>query len=78
MELGHPEAMKQIVAGGVGVCWLFESAVRLEVQNGTLKEVRVEGVDIEGPVFLVHRTDKFFSVVHRDLIQLIKQSLATA
>jgi DNA-binding transcriptional LysR family regulator len=76
VELGHPEAMKQMVAGGVGVCWLFESAVRAELANGTLKELAVEGVDIYGPIFLVHRTDKFLSAVHRGLISEIKEQLA--
>jgi DNA-binding transcriptional LysR family regulator len=76
VELGHPEAMKQMVAGGVGVCWLFESAVRTELANGTLKELVVEDVDIHGPIFLVHRTDKFLSAVHRGLISEIKEQLA--
>jgi LysR family transcriptional regulator, low CO2-responsive transcriptional regulator len=75
VELGHPEAMKQMVARGVGVCWLFESAVRPELESGTLKEMRVEGVEIAGPIFLVHRTDKFFSAVHRGLIEQFKEAL---
>jgi DNA-binding transcriptional LysR family regulator len=77
VELGHPEAMKQMVAGGVGVAWLFESAVRRELENQTLTELRVDGIDIDGPIFLVHRTDKFFSPVHRGLIAQFKNAFAT-
>jgi LysR family transcriptional regulator, low CO2-responsive transcriptional regulator len=76
VELGHPEAMKQMVASGVGVCWLFESAVRHELENQSLKELHVEGVDIWGPIFLVHRTDKFFSALHRSLIERLTDQLA--
>jgi LysR family transcriptional regulator, low CO2-responsive transcriptional regulator len=76
VELGHPEAMKQMVASGVGVCWLFESAVRHELENKSLKELHVEGVDIWGPIFLVHRTDKFFSALHRSLIEQLTDQLA--
>jgi DNA-binding transcriptional LysR family regulator len=72
VEFGHPEAMKQMVASGVGVCWLFESAVTDELLNRTLKEVTVEGVEIVGPIYFVRRTDKFLSAVHRDLVEALK------
>lgn len=78
VELGHPEAMKQMVRSGVGVSWLFESAVSRELADGTLREVRVEDFAIEGPVYFVHRTDKLFSRVHCDLVELCKARFAGA
>jgi len=75
IELGHPEAMKQMVASGVGVSWLFESAVQAELASGALREVRVADVEMKGPVYFVHRTDKFFSALHRDLIVTLREQL---
>jgi DNA-binding transcriptional LysR family regulator len=77
VELGHPEAMKQMVAVGMGVCWLFESAVRKELLNGTLREIKTEGVEIEGPIYFVRRSDKIFSPTHRALIDAIKAHLSS-
>lgn len=76
VELGHPEAMKQMVRAGMGVCWLFESAVRQELANGSLREIKADGLEIAGPIYFVRRSDKIFSPVHRSLIENIKEHLA--
>ncbi|MBS4214851.1 MULTISPECIES: LysR substrate-binding domain-containing protein [Neobacillus] len=43
MEIGDTEAMKRTVENGLGVGILFYSAVKSEVQKGTLKVMRISG-----------------------------------
>jgi DNA-binding transcriptional LysR family regulator len=76
IQLGHPEAMKRATMAGLGVAVLFRSAVRSELATGTLREIEVEDVDLAGPVYLVHRKDKLFSAVHRELIDAIRLDFA--
>jgi len=71
-ELGHPEAMKILVEAGLGVSCLFRSAVSRELAEGTLRELTLADAHMEGPIYLIHRKDKLFSAVHRDLIEAIR------
>jgi DNA-binding transcriptional LysR family regulator len=76
IQLGHPEAMKRATMAGLGVAVLFRSAVRSELATGQLREIEVEDVHLAGPVYLVHRKDKLFSAVHRELIDAIRLDFA--
>ena len=76
IQLGHPEAMKRATMAGLGVAVLFRSAVRSELETGRLREIVVEDVSLAGPVYLVHRKDKLFSAVHRELIEAIRIDFA--
>jgi LysR family transcriptional regulator, low CO2-responsive transcriptional regulator len=76
IQLGHPEAMKRATMAGLGVAVLFRSAVESELENGALREIEVDDVDLAGPVYLIHRKDKLFSAVHRELIDAIRLHFA--
>ncbi len=76
IELGHPEAMKQVVSSGLGVSWLFRSSVRPELSRGTLREVVVAGVKLSGTMYLISRRDRFLSPLHEELLSEIRRFLA--
>jgi len=76
LELGHPEAMKRAARAGLGVSMLFRSAVAEDLAQGTLREVRIAGTDLQIPVYLVHRKDKEFSPPHRELIGDVRAAFA--
>lgn len=75
MELGHPEAMKQVVSSGLGVAWLFRNSVRPELRRGALREVAIAGVNLTGPVYLIHRQDKVMSQLHKEFVAELKEFL---
>jgi LysR family transcriptional regulator, low CO2-responsive transcriptional regulator len=75
LQLGHPEAMKRAVGDGLGVTLLFRSAVARELELGLLREVTVEGLQVEIPIHLVARRGKTFSALHLDLIARIEGEL---
>jgi len=75
IELGHPEAMKRVVAAGLGVCCLFRSAVQRELDDGDLRELTVGDSRMWGTLYLVHRKDKVFSVAQCQLIERLRVHL---
>lgn len=58
MEMGHPEAVKRAVESGVGLACLSALTVCREVENGWLKSLNVEGVDMSRQLWIVKRKDK--------------------
>jgi DNA-binding transcriptional LysR family regulator len=78
LQLGHPEAMKRATRAGLGATLLFRSAVREELESGTLREVRVEGADLALPIYIVYRRGKTFSPLHHELIDEIRRTLSNS
>lgn len=76
LQLGHPEAMKRATREGLGVTLLFRSAVHDELAGGTLREVRINGVHLAVPLYLVRRKEKIFSPLHQALLDEIRAGLA--
>ncbi len=58
MEMGHPEAVKRAVESGVGLACLSTLTVCRETENGWIKSLNVEGVDMSRQLWIVSRKDK--------------------
>ncbi len=52
-EFGSTEAVKQAVKAGLGGAFVSKRAVQEEVQNGQIKEVRIEGLSIKRNFYLI-------------------------
>lgn len=78
MELGHPESIKKAVAAGLGLALLFRSAVEPELEEGSLREIHLDGQKINGRVHLLYRKDKVFSPVQQKLVDEIRKRFAEA
>jgi len=76
IQLGHPEAMKQVVMAGLGVACLFRSSVVRELESGSLKEIRLPGLYLKGPLYLIYRRDKLFSAAQSALLARLRAFLA--
>ncbi|WP_175693238.1 LysR family transcriptional regulator [Burkholderia ambifaria] len=77
MELGHPEAAKCAVRENLGVSFMFESAVRSDVDRNELVVLDRANFSMKVPVYLVHREDKRFSAYQAELVQFILASTLT-
>jgi DNA-binding transcriptional LysR family regulator len=55
MELDSTEAIKSAVEAGLGVGFVPRRATRKEIELGTLREIRVEGLDLKREFSLVYR-----------------------
>jgi LysR family transcriptional regulator, low CO2-responsive transcriptional regulator len=77
IELGHPEAMKRAAEAGLGVAMLFRGSVRAELETGRLREIALSDATLSLPIQMVHRRDKLFSAIQRDLMSAIEDDLGS-
>jgi DNA-binding transcriptional LysR family regulator len=76
MELGHTEAIKKAVEAGAGVACLSKLTVCREVEKGWLTRLRIEGVDMQRTLHIIHYKNKTISSLMREFIefcQIIKE-----
>jgi LysR family transcriptional regulator, low CO2-responsive transcriptional regulator len=60
-EFGHGEAMIRAVRADVGVAFLFKSSIGDELENASLKILALPGLRATVSIYLVKRTQKYFS-----------------
>lgn len=73
MELGSNEAIKQAVAGGLGVAVLSAHTLALEKSSDELVVLDVEGFPIRRQWYAVYARDKQLSVVARTFLDFLLQ-----
>ncbi len=57
MEMGHPEAVKRAVESGAGITCLSALSICREAENGWLKGLKVEGLDMKRQLRIIQRRD---------------------
>ena len=62
IELSSNEAIKQAIAGGLGISVLSQHSLDLEAQNGLLTILNVEGFPIQRHWYVIYPTGKQLSV----------------
>jgi DNA-binding transcriptional LysR family regulator len=73
LELGSNEAIKQAVAGGLGLAILSRSTIRLDAAQAELVELDVEGFPIRRSWYVVWPRGKQLSVVARTFLEFLHQ-----
>lgn len=71
MEIGSNEAIKQAVAGGLGVSIIAQQALVLEPMHAQIAVLDVEGFPIPGSWYAVHPGNKQMSVVARAFLDYL-------
>src|SRR6516165_7314566 len=74
MALGSTEAIKRVVAEGVGLAIVSRLAVRAECAAGTLAVLPVAGLRIERPYYLVRRTGRRDGPAMQALCGLLRET----
>ncbi|MHB1300667.1 MAG: LysR substrate-binding domain-containing protein [Burkholderiales bacterium] len=75
MELGSNEAIKQAVAGGLGLAVLSKSTLNLDASQRDITILDVDGFPIKRSWYLVRSKDKQLSVVARTFMEFLKQHI---
>lgn len=75
IELSSSEAIKALVASGVGLALMSIHAVEREVESGLLFRVPVAGLELKRPIYLVQHLDKHLSPVMRSFMTLMEATL---
>jgi DNA-binding transcriptional LysR family regulator len=73
LELGSNEAIKQAVAGGLGLAILSRSTIRLDAAQAELVELDVEGFPIRRSWYVVWPKGKQLSVVARTFLVFLRE-----
>jgi DNA-binding transcriptional LysR family regulator len=71
MSLGSTEAIKRAVMEGVGVAIVSGLAVGLELAAGKLAEVRVKGLSVERPCYLLTAKGRSRSVAVQGFVRMV-------
>jgi len=58
MEMGHPEAVKRAVESGTGITCLSALSICREAENGWLKGLKIEGLDMKRQLRIIQRKDR--------------------
>lgn len=75
MELGSTEAIKRVVAAGLGVSFVSEHTVQLEVASGRLKLLHFNDFVVKRPLSIVYIKGKRLSKAAQTFLQLIKTTV---
>jgi LysR family transcriptional regulator, low CO2-responsive transcriptional regulator len=73
MEIGSNEAIKQAVAGGLGVTVMSQHAFSLEPMHGQIAVLDVDGFPITRSWYVVHPGNKQLSVVARTFFEYLEK-----
>ncbi len=71
MELGSNEAIKQAVAGGLGISLLSQSTLHLDPSQKEISILNVQGFPVKRDWYVVHHKDKQPSVVAQTFLDYL-------
>jgi DNA-binding transcriptional LysR family regulator len=72
--LGSNEAVKQAILGGAGISFVSEMSVKKECERGELFMVKIDGVEISRPFYLVSRLGRELSPAAGSFVSLVMES----
>ena len=78
MEIDSQEAIKNLVASGLGLSILPHETVRGEIERGTLARSRVRGLKIERSIGLIMPGKRHVTAAARAFLDVMKTELKIA
>jgi DNA-binding transcriptional LysR family regulator len=72
IEISNMNAIKALVRSNCGITFLYEAAVREELKNGTLQEIRLREYDFTHDFTFVWRKGSIFAERYKELFELLK------
>lgn len=72
MEISNIGAIKSLVADGRGITFLYEAAVKKELEDGRLKCVELEDFELSHDFTFIWRKDSIYSDYYRELYRLLR------
>ena len=72
MEISNIGAIKSLVADGRGITFLYEAAVKKELEDGRLRRVALEDFELSHDFTFIWRKDSIYSEYYRELYRLLR------
>ena len=72
MEISNIGAIKSLVADGRGITFLYEAAVKRELEEGSLRRVELEDFELSHDFTFIWRKDSIYADYYRELYRLLR------
>jgi DNA-binding transcriptional LysR family regulator len=73
VEMPTVESIRKLVQRNEGVAFLPHMCVEQELEQGTLREIKVKELEIERKIYLVYPSDRSLSHAARAFLELVRQ-----
>ncbi|MDG6884427.1 HTH-type transcriptional regulator CysL [Clostridium perfringens] len=74
MELGNTEAIVKVVETGLGIACVSCKAIEKRINDGLIKEIKIDDIKVNRDLYLIYHNDKFISRNLKIFIDKIKNS----
>lgn len=74
MELGNTEAIVRVVETGLGIACVSCKAIDERINEGLIKEIKIDDIKVSRDLYLIYHKDKFISKNLEIFIDKIKNS----
>jgi DNA-binding transcriptional LysR family regulator len=69
ITIGNMNAIKEMTAAGAGITFLYETAVKSELKNGTIQKIPITSFDIRHEISIVWKKDNLFQEFFLDVFR---------
>lgn len=73
VEMPTVESIRKLVQRNEGVAFLPHMCVEQELEQGTLREIKIKELDVERKIFLVYPAQRILSHAARAFLELVRQ-----
>ena len=73
-EIGNLNTIKSLVSSGIGISFFYESVVRKELDEGSLKEIELENFSVDHDFTFLWRAGSFFTSYYHELFELFQSA----
>jgi LysR family transcriptional regulator, transcriptional activator of the cysJI operon len=72
VEIGGMNAIKSLVESGLGITFLYEAAVKKELEKGILREIKLEDFQVSHDFAFIWNKGSIFSENYREICEILK------
>ena len=71
-EINNLQVMKYLIREGRGITFLYEAAVRQEIEQGILREIRLKDFSVEHDFYFVWRKGSIYGSEYKEIFKQLK------
>lgn len=75
IELGCPEAVRSLVAAGVGIGYMSNLAIDADLRRKRLKQLAILGLKLRRRIYLIRHSDKHVSPLLKAFLDLLRSAI---
>lgn len=72
IEIGGMNAIKSLVESGLGITFLYEAAVKKDLEKGIIREIKLEDFQVSHDFAFIWNKGSIFSENYREIFEILK------